>query len=526
MSDLALWHAATSPDIDVHRVPWPELAELTDTLRRLRTFGTTPFVARVTGTLWAARRTLTSTPLPPQDATVGLGALAVEIDAFLDAHPAHSAADALSTVRTATGALLTSQNPLGNWVGDVASEYGDRIDHKPEVVLVVPRDRYVTPTKAWLDGEGLDSVDVATAAELRDRCVHNAALILGHPAVTYSSAFTPPQTAAREAGWLLTAPPAHRVRLALLADDPPLTANDVWAWPDPTAHPTWHLNVPARTAATITQTEWFTETPAATATVVRPHGTSDDDVTGTPVVTASGHTIYFSLDTGPVPRFLGLEDTGDVTITRVRIAQLQPGRVLVEYTGGAARDAMNARANQWLTERKHWSPERITAARDGSMAVKWIVLWAELQLARGGLVNELVRTGLGRDYARGMVERVLGGDYIAPRTKGLDALLRIGGRLDWTNPTPPRDWLAIARAARDDLAILRAAHQHAGDMIHRDLRARLGDRAWEDDVTTNGWALIADDTLGDVLLTTVVTVEGPHPVRRSWLGVPKRQEDR
>lgn len=528
MSDLAVWRAATAPNVDVQRVAWPELSALAIAVQRLRPYDqTTPIVGRVMVAVWAVRRTLMSTPLPPNDDAVQLPDLIRHISEFLAEHPAHSAADALRAALVAATTLQVSVSPLAQWVGDVLSEYGTQQDGRPEAVLVVPRNRLVDPVRAWLREEELTCVDVATMASLRDKCDHDAALVLGHPGVTYSTSFSPPTLAAREAGWLLTAPPALSVRLALLSDDPPLTARDVWVWPNATAHPRWQLNVPARATASFVQTEWFAEPPAAPAKAVWPHGTSDEDVPATAVITASGHTIYFSPDTGARPRFLGLEDTGEITISTVTITQLRPGRVLIEHTSSAARDALNARADQWLINNKHWTRERITAARDGSQGVKWIVLYVEMKGGKDGLVDDLVHTGLDRSYARGMVERVLGDEYIAPRPKGLDALLRVGGRVNWDYPAPPqRNWLALARDARDDLSTLRTAHQHAGDMIHRDLRARLRDRAWEDDVTVQGWASVNDPTLGDVLLTTAVAIDGSHHVPRSWLGVPKTPDNR
>ncbi|TFH74079.1 hypothetical protein [Cellulomonas sp. HD19AZ1] len=524
MSTLATWLAASSPDIDVHRVPWPQLATLTQTVHGLREFDAATVVGRVSGTARTVRRTLTSTPLQPDDPDVGLGNLVADVQAFLVDHPQHTATTALQAVLDAATTLLDQPSPLTEWVGDVASEYGAARHGRPEAVLVVPNDRLVAPTLACLEREGLTCVDVATAASLRDQCGHLAAIVLGHPALTYSTAFRTPYVAAREAGWLLTAPPAGRVRLALLTDDPPLTERDVWVWPDATAHPRWQLNVPPRTTAAPAQSTWFVESPPPEAPIVRPRHASDDDVAATAVITASGHTVYFAPDTGAKPRFLGLEDTGDVTISTIAITQLRPGRVLVEHTSGAARNELIARANQWLTDRKDWTPNRIDATRDGCMALKFIVLWAKHQLTKPGLAQELIRTGLSPDYARGLPDRVMDEDYIAPRRTGFDAIVRVGARLDWSGID--RDFIAAARAAADDVPTLRAAHQHAGDMVHRDLRDRLRDRAWEDAVTTNGWALISDDTLGDVLLSTVVVVDGTHPVPRAWLGVPKLQEDR
>lgn len=525
MSDLDVWQVATEPDIDVHRVPWPELSDLTRAVRALRD-DITPVAGRVTSAVWAARRVLTSTPLPPSDPAVGLAPLVDKLGTFLVEHAAHTDAAALAAVRDAANALLAAASPISTWAGDVLSEYGAQRDGRPEAVLVVPRAVLAEPVRTWLEGDGFSCVDIATPADLRQGRLHQAALVLGHPAATYATPFSPPQTAAREVGWLLTSPPAHRVRLALLDDDPALNAHDVWVWPDAVAHPRWHLTVPDRAPATLTQVAWFTPAPVVPGTVARPTGQIDDPVDATAVVTASGHTIYFSPATGPRPAFLGLEDTGDVTISRVPITQLTVGRVLVEHTSNAARDELDARANQWLLNGRGWTQTRIDAARAASLNLKRALSWALHVRGKDDVVDSLRKRGLDRQYARRLTDHVLDLDYIAPFTKGFTPLVNVLAE----TPFPDEDLIDPIRAAVHDLSALRAAHQHAGELIHVDLRQRLRGRTWEDELTTTGYALVHDDTLGDVLLTTVVVIGGTHPVPRAWLGTPQpaheRQEQR
>jgi hypothetical protein len=66
-------------------------------------------------------------------------------------------------------------------------------------------------------------VDIGCPADLRPAPVmHQAAVLVGHPATGFSSAFKAPEVALRELGRLLTAPVAPTVRLILPADAPPL----------------------------------------------------------------------------------------------------------------------------------------------------------------------------------------------------------------------------------------------------------------------------------------------------------------
>ncbi|PVU82925.1 hypothetical protein DDP54_07810 [Cellulomonas sp. WB94] len=521
VSDLDVWQVAAEPDIDVHRVPWPELGDLTRAVRALRD-DTTPVAGRVTSAVWAARRILTSTPLPPSHTAVGVASLVDELRTFLVEHPAHTDAPALAAVRDAADALLASPSPINAWVGDVLSEYGAQRDGQPEAVLVVPRAVLAEPVRAWLADDGFTCLDIATPADLRRGRLHKAALVLGHPAVTYATPFSPPQTAEREVGWLLTSPPAHRVRLALLDDDPALKADELWVWPDAVAHPRLRLTVPDRTPATVTRIEWFTPAPVPAGTAARPSDHVDDPVDATAVVTASGHTVYFSPATGPRPAVLGLEDTGDVTISRVPITQLTVGRVLVEHTSNAARDELLARANQWLLSSRRWTQARIDATRTASLNLKFALMWALSERGEDGVVDALRKRGLDRPYARRLTDHVLDPDYIAPFTKGFTPLVNVLAE----TPFSDTDFIGPIRAAAHDLPTLRAAHQHAGELIHVDLRQRLRGRAWEDELTTTGYALVHDDTLGDVLLTTVLVVDGTHPVPRAWLGTPQPAHDR
>ena len=522
MTAWATWQAAVRPDIRPERIDWPALTGLTVAARALKEHIATPAVTDALHTAWSARRFLTSTPLEPNHPASGLQALADELEHFTTAHPDHSATRALSGLATATTDLLTTTSHVGQWLSGVVCQYGARADGRAEAVLVVPRTGWLAPVRAWLDAEELTCVDVATPAQLRIAHQHVAALVLGHPAAVYANAFRPPAAAARENGWLLTAPPAAIVHVGLTADAPALNADELWVWPHADAHPPLvspdpgATRTPAAAALSMPATaEWFTGA-VATHRPARPAAGFDDrDASAAvPVLIAPHLTVYFDPDTGPFPQVVLLEENGDVTVNATTLGRLTTGSVLVVPLDRAARAHLEARAGQWLADAKGWNPARITAAREAALALKLALLWGIAQWSHDCLQAALRDRGIDAAYARNLTHQPLGLTYIAPHRAGFTALLDVLA----TVPDSRDDWVAVVRAAGGDLVTLRTAHQRAGDLLRRDLRAQLATRNWQPDLEECGWATIHDDTRGTLLLTTVLAT-GQHTqnVPRTWL---------
>ena len=102
--------------------------------------------------------------------------------------------------------------------------------NRPEALIIVPRRELAAPVRAWLAGEELHA-DVLTPAEARTCVPYRAVLLVGHPGYAYASPWRQPDVALRSFGWLLTAPPATTVHIALPGDTPALDENAAWLLP-------------------------------------------------------------------------------------------------------------------------------------------------------------------------------------------------------------------------------------------------------------------------------------------------------
>lgn len=516
------WTAAEAPTVDVHRAPWPQLERLRTVVAPLREHVEASSLAAdvVTGA-YLARRMLTATPLAPTHPLIGLGELAEAIAAFTAERPGHSLTPLLAPVAAAVADLLTGPSPVAQACADVLCEYGETPVGTPEALLVVPRRAWVEPVRRWLAAEELTCVDVATPADLRSTPAgHVAVVVLGHPALAFSSAFRAPEVAAREYGWLLTAPPAGRVRLVLTADAPRVQGEALWLLPRG-AHPPLRLTDagPTRTltgpvlepgvAMEPVPHEWVAAPPAALRRTPAPLVAPEEGSTAVEVHLASGHAVFFHPEIGARPHQVVVDDdTGAVALTTTKVAELRRGAVLAVRVGAAAYEQVLGRADAWLRTRRGWTRERIEEVRMCSLRLKLELLH---HLALRG--HEPLRRQLSRyvsdSYARVLLHNPLTPNYIAPQKReGFDALVKVLGVND------------IA-GRYTELATVRAAHQQAGEAIRRELLDTLRTQPWVADVDDQGWAAISAGDLGDLLLA-VVTARLDHPVTvpRTWLGAP------
>ena len=229
---LGIWEVSANPVMVTRRIAWPELVAFSRALAALREPAmASSAVARVFAAAAATRRLLCSIPLPPTHPAIGLQAVRSEVELYLTAHPDHVAADVVRPLRYAADDLMASRSPLAAWAGEEVSRYGhDNELSRPEAVIIVPRREMAVPVRSWLAEQELHA-DVLTAAEARSCMPYRAALLAGHPGYTYASPWRDPQTALRNFGWLLTAPPAATVHIALPGDIPALDENAAWLLP-------------------------------------------------------------------------------------------------------------------------------------------------------------------------------------------------------------------------------------------------------------------------------------------------------
>ncbi|MBS4730512.1 hypothetical protein MSM1_20030 [Mycobacterium sp. SM1] len=280
-------------------------------------------------------------------------------------------------------------------------EYGATADGRPEAILVVPRLQWLEPVRGWLVSEGLDCVDIACPAELRTAPVrHRAAVLVGHPAMAFYSAFKAPEAVLREVGWLLTAPVAPEVRLVVPADAPPLRPRTCgccgWS--------------PARAGAArrraagqgpATRLAAWAQRNAGGATDPRPAGTpTEDDIRAVEVQMASGHAVFFDPQLGPRPHVVAVDDdTGAVALPAVPLTAVTRGVMLAVRVGAAPHAQVVARADAWLKRRRGWSTDHIAEVRGHAASLKTALREALAARGHAALRQELTQT-LSDDYAR------------------------------------------------------------------------------------------------------------------------------
>ena len=505
---LAVWEASANPAVLTRRIAWPELVEFSRALAALREPAeASSDVARILAAAGATRRLLCSTPLPPDHRATGLQAVSSEADLYLAAHQDHIAAVMVRRLRRAAADLIEGQAPLAGWVGEEVSRYGhDDNLNRPQALIIVPRPGLVAPVKVWLAGEQLHA-DVLTPAEARSCEPYLAVLLAGHPGYTYASRWRDPEDTLRCFGWLLTAPPGATVHIALAGDTPALDENAAWLLPS-SAHSRPRAADPGPLLSART---WSTPKPAARIARPAVAEADADIILGTPVALAGQRSVYYHPQLGPRPHVILLDDeTGTLRITATVVPAVRPGVLLLLRVGLAEHAELAERADQWLAERRAWPPSRISAARQLIAAIKSALATARRERGSEAVQRELALNGVDLDYARVLATRPLDECYISPqRRTGYIALLRT---------------LGLER--HDDqfevLAIVRTAHQQAGEEIRRDLLARLdADRFWLEQIEEHGVARVTGGGHGCLLLAVVTAVaDTTMQVPRALLGVP------
>jgi hypothetical protein len=510
---MAVWETSSNPALLTRRIDWPELAEFSGAVAALRELAeASSSVARIFAASAAARRVLCSTPLPPGHDATAVKTVLAEADQYLTAYPDHGAADAIRRLRQAATDLAEGPAPLGEWVGEEVSRYGhdDRLD-RPEALIIVPRRGLVAPVSAWLAGEELHA-DVLTPTEARTCVAYRAMLLAGHPGYTYASQWRDSQVAMRCFGWLLTAPPAATVHIALPGDTPALDENAAWLLPG-NEHP---RSLSADPGPPLSPRTWGGPAPATR--VARPPIRADSDtIQATPVSLAGQASVYYHPQLGPRPHTVLLDDdTEALQITTIAVPAVQPGMLVVLRAGLAEHTDLVERADQWLADRRGWSSAKIKEARQLITAIKIALATARRVRGSETVQRTLASHGLDDDYARVLAISPLDEYYICPqRRAGYLALLRTLG-------------LEHYEGHFDTLATVRTAHQQAGEQIRRDLLARLSaDSGWVEQVDEQGWAGVTGDGHGWLLLATVTAVANtPLPVPRTLLGMPLNQASR
>jgi hypothetical protein len=535
----SIWDAAADPGVLFDGLGWPQLRRLQRAAAALaQQAAASSRIDRLVAAAHHARRLLSATPLAPDSSESGLRELADSAEQFAAAAPGHSAAVAVGELAAAARGLLSCPSPVAGWVEATIACFGADSEGRNDVVLVVPLCRLLDPVRGWLEEQELFA-DVATPTALRHVAAHQVALVLGDLGEVYSSPWRDHATAARQLGWLLTAPPGRAVRWAvvgaaqlapqrywLLGDGqhPRLavtthTLGGVGNQPDELAGSGPALLVPYE-AALDCAASYGAVGQLARLAVARPSTDANaDTISATPTLLASGHTVYFDATVGARPLVvLHDEDTATVALVRMRPGALRAGMLLALRAGDVEHTELAARADRWLRERKRWRLGETDEVRATVAAVHARLTLVRSVLGTGTVVRD-VRDQLARhcpelaaasrgDYARLLATAPLDPAYIAPRRPGGFAALTAA--------------LNCPELADDfaRLVMLRAAHQQAGEEIRRELLALLAEqRDWADEIDERGWAVLCREHIGELLLAAVVsTGEAPAVVPRTWLG--------
>lgn len=510
---FATWESATRPRVEVHRIAWPQLEEVSRTAH-----GLDPFVemssaaAQFLCLTISTRRVLTTTPLAPWHVLVGLDELLAKITGFLGVHPAHSLCEPLQPLAAALDALRDPVSPLAEWFGNLLSEYGEDPHGRPEAVVVVPRRAWVPAVRGWLRAEELTCVDVASPAELRTAGGYRAVLLAGHPATAFSSAWKDPEAVVRESGWLLTAPPAAHVRMALPADAPAIDPDATWLLPAG-AHPSLKVNDsgPHRTQPAVH--DWGAPDHSvrrAPRLMINGNVDEEEKTFASAILTASGYSVFFHVQLGPRPHVVEVEDETDgVALTVIEPSALNAGELLAVRVGAAPHEQVVTRAELWLKRRRRWSDDDIQRTRAAAGALKVALRRARVFVGVEELHRQLVGRGVETGYAGVLLYNPLDEHYIVPqRPAGFDALTAVIGAPELA-------------AQFDALQTVRVAHQQAGEEIRRELVDLLRPLTWVDQVDEDGWVALHADGLGTLLLTIVTGRSAEQvAVPRTWLGAP------
>ena len=447
--------------------------------------------------------------------------------------------------------VAAEDHPAGPVVLSIVAEYPG--DH----VLVV-RNRGVLGVRDWLRDNGLDEVSVVQARAARDREPWSGVtVIFGEPARYYWSAYggASDSQAAAKGGWLLTAPPSHRVfavawpghgRRSLRdlgayapweggiapkftdGSPPPKTRNLAVPQQAGLFDPVQAIGLPAQQLDMLEDLDdasWVDEVVDVGGEVAPPTpallGESAAGETTVPVFARvlrfrlGRETLfaYFSTDAGPSASVVSVEG-GVVAVFPIAAARLHPGHYLMFRLGSRGTDELDNATRAWLRERHGagaWA-----AGHNRQQELKDALRSHLEQHGRTHLVETLRAVGISPEYAAAFPSRAIDPEFIAPLKQDVYRLVcRAVG-------------LAPPRGAFQSLHQLRTARRSAGHQLA--VRAAqllstvpdLFDRVDE----TGGTVLTEPGLEGTVLITIHGILEETMPVPVSRLGHLLTQDGR
>ncbi len=481
------WRAASEPAISIRSVSWPHLATFGANCRNIyRESSGSDEPSELARTAYSILIDIKSAPVAPSNPATNIDELIRRCEAFADSHPDHSLSDPLLRLACAGLDLLSERSPLLDAVLDELSNYGLHEDGQPQAVIAVSRPDLAKPTEEFLNEEGF-SAAVCTPSQLKLNSRHYmGVIIVGKIATTYKSPWKDQQTAAREIGWLVTAPPADEVRLINVCGDN-LDLNDGWLLPGD-RHP--HLQAvisvtPPEPIMSIDIPDLFL---SPHPTKVTPYSSAGIDAHL--VHLFSGRVVYFADDDGPTPQRVVIGET-TVSLEDCDVKRLRKGYLLLLQARESDSDEIEKRAANILQSQYGWVQEDLEQAEQARRQLKHALRKALDQVGKEELHQRLSGSGLSDGYSHHLLDKPLGSRYICPQKKGFAPLLKAINASD----------LCIHE---DRLQTLKTAHQQAGKEIKKELNQLLEtDYGWLDNINAEGFAKVDGGSLGTLLVEVV-----------------------
>ncbi len=483
------WRAASEPVISIRSVSWPQLKDFNDYLNDLyKVSPGSDEPSKLVKRGYDLLKDITSAPVAPSNPAMKINNFVECCQVFADKHPNHSLSDPLLQLACAALDLLEERSPLLDAVLDELSNYGLSKNKHPEAVIVVYHEKLIEPTKEFLDEEKFIAA-VKTPVQLKSECHHyKGIVVIGNIATTYKSLWKDAQRAAREFGWLVTAPPADKVCI-INSRGENLDLNESWLLSGDR-----HPHLPA--AILITQPEPIIRInlPDPPPRTIKPTAYSDEGIDAHLVRLSSGHIVYFADDQGPTPKRIVVDETSDST-EDCDVEKLHKGNLLLLQASGADSDEIEHRAANILQEKYNWVDIDIEQAEQDRKQLKDALRQVIDQFGEEELCQRLCNSGLSTDYSKQLLYNVPKSRYICPRERGFVPLLTA------------IDAIGLL-SCKDRLQRLQTAHQQAGKEIRKELDCLLTkDYNWLDDVGAEGFARVDGDRLGILLIEVVACVD-------------------
>lgn len=455
---IALLSAAERANIRSRRIHWPAAERLIRILRRSFSEHDAEALSdrdrMLASLVWNWLRVCLDGPVIPNHASTGFDWLCAQFQEAESTTPTSASVRALHEAVLSVGASIhPASEAVINLVSSVASSPSDR--HSNPCVLVV-RGEGADAVRAWVTSEGL-KVDIAKVGDARNQAPWQHAVLFGPPERYTSSHWVKGADAAKQGGWLISAPLAPEVTVLSWTGHRPLSLGDYVPWAGAPESKVEH------DAAEVILDDFAAEAPDNFRPLVLPTFAHEERlVDGAHALQFAfeGQQLltYFHPQLPPNPAVLTIED-GTVSVTRIPLSSTRVGQCLLFRTAPSGGDPLDAETHLWLANNRKGFSKKDAESFRATLKVEMSKALAKHGMSE--VVTRLVSSGLKRDYAKTLPNRLLHPDYIAPQSQ--------------------QDFEALAKAIDSELTPqsyrllkeLRTARRRAGQVIAARIVERL-----------------------------------------------------